>query len=519
MAAPVYATDLVDITTAESTTGWTAVGGGASGLSASPDIAMQGTNCVDKQVTASEKGQLFDNGATITPGASEHFWVWLFMSTPGLTDTLANRGLTVAIGTSTTAYNKFHVEGNNTYGAQGRVGKCYPVRYVTSSSGTAPYRTLVGSPGANPQWFGGVANITASVKGANLGVDAIRRGTGMFITVGDSGDPGTFSGAATHDNDSTRRWSVLTFLGGSSYELQGRFVVGQNASATPTAAYFSASNATVSIVDTPHSQTDFTQVVVDHASTTFNLTNIAFVAAGTNNPGRLVFNNASTTSALTGCSFGSFGISTLRAGVTATTCTWRSSGLVTQNGATITGCTFSATSDSVKALLADNPGLISNCTFVSGGTKHAIEISAAGTYTFTGNSFSGYAASDGSTGNEAIYNNSGGAVTLNISGGTTPSIRNGAGASTTVNSTVTVTVTPIQVGTEVRVYNNATGAEIDGVESAASTSQAVSVPSGVAVDIVTVLPGYGYQRTNNVTFTVNQNFNPGQQADRNYSNP
>lgn len=83
-------------------------------------------------------------------------------------------------------------------------------------------------------------------------------------------------------------------------------------------------------------------------------------------------------------------------------------------------------------------------TAFTGGTGHAIMISTPGTYTFTGNTFTGYAATDGSTGNEAIYNNSGGLVTLNLAGGgTTPSIRNGAGASTVVNNSVPVTVTVV----------------------------------------------------------------------------
>lgn len=523
MAAPTYATDLVDITTAETITNWSALGGGASGLGAGPDFAMQGTNCVDKQVTASEKGQIYNNGSTITPGTNEHFFLWVFLATPGLAATLANRGLGVVLGTGTTAYNTFHVEGSDTYGAQGRVGRCYPIRYVNTSSGSVPYRTLTGSPGTAPQYFGATTNISGTVKGANLGTDAVRRGTGIYITAGDSGDPGTFNGAATQNDSVSNRWGVLTALSAVSFELQGRFAVGQNTSGTPTAAYFSASNKSIAVVDTPHSLTDFTQVIVDHASTTFNLTNCTFVAGGTNNPGRLVFNNTSTTSALTGCTWDSFGISTLRVGVTATSCTWRSSGLVTQNSATITGAKFEATSDATRALDSDDPSKLTNCTFTSGGTKHAIRATVAGTYAFSGNSFSGYAGSDGSTGNEAFYNDSGGLITLNISGGTTPSVRNGSGASTVVNSTVTVTVTPLATGSEVRAYRVSDGVEVSGTETSTGSSYALSLPSGTAVNIVVLGPVTGSTqyvpvRIENVSFTVSQNLNPGQRIDRNFLN-
>ena len=72
MATASYTTDLTDITTAESTTGWSALGGGASGLGTGSDFSMQGTLCVDKQISAAEKGQVFDNGANVTIGSGRH---------------------------------------------------------------------------------------------------------------------------------------------------------------------------------------------------------------------------------------------------------------------------------------------------------------------------------------------------------------------------------------------------------------------------------------------------------------
>ena len=117
MAAPSYAEDLTDVTLAENTTGWSAYGGGASGLSASPDLAMQGTNCVDKQITNADKGQYFDNGSGITLPAGAHVFVWLFCATPGLTATLQNKGASILVGTASNAYCQYHVEGNDTYGA------------------------------------------------------------------------------------------------------------------------------------------------------------------------------------------------------------------------------------------------------------------------------------------------------------------------------------------------------------------------------------------------------------------
>jgi hypothetical protein len=114
----------------------------------------------------------------------------------------------------------------------------------------------------------------------------------------------------------------------------------------------------------------------------------------------------------------------------------------TQNNAALAACNFDGT-----LVTSDNPADLSDCSFTSSGTGHGIEITTPGTYTFSGNTFSGYGA-DGTT-DAAIYNNSGGAVTLNITGGgSTPTVRNGAGASTTlVINPVTLTITVRNVNT------------------------------------------------------------------------
>jgi len=107
----------------------------------------------------------------------------------------------------------------------------------------------------------------------------------------------------------------------------------------------------------------------------------------------------------------------------------------TQNGAAITNGKFQNTK-----IMCNDPANISDCTFTSGGTGHAIEITTPGTYGFDGNTFSGYGADE--TTDAAIYNNSGGLVTLNITGGgDTPTVRNGAGASTAIDNPLYLTLT------------------------------------------------------------------------------
>jgi len=459
MAVPTYAEDLTDITLAESITGWVALGGGASGLGAGVDFAMQGTNCVDKQVTASEKGQVFDNAAGITLGTGEHIFVWMFNATPGLSNTLANRGAAIIVGSLTTAYCAYHVEGSNTYGAAGRVAKCYPIDYATrtSNTGSAPYRTLTGSPGANPRVFGATLNITGTVKSANLGVDAIRRGTGAYITAGEIANPATFNGYATENDTLANRWGILTKVGGS-FELQGRFVIGQNSSKTATLAYFSDSDVAIFIVDTPHAATDFTQIVIDHASTEVYLTNVNITALGTQNPGRFVMNNASTVVEITGGAWTGLGITTLRALAVVDGLTWRLCGTVTANGANLTNAVFDRSS-AATALVISNLDLLDSCTFISDGTGNAIDLgTVSSSITMNWNcTDTGYAAQGGTAANRTILVNVATSQTLTInvaSGATTPTYNNtGAGTVTVVSGQVTLTIKVIDIDTGANIEN------------------------------------------------------------------
>lgn len=93
----------------------------------------------------------------------------------------------------------------------------------------------------------------------------------------------------------------------------------------------------------------------------------------------------------------------------------------------------------------------------------------------------------------AIFNNSGGAVTINITNdGSTPSIRNGANSSTTVNNTKTLTITNIYPDSEVRLFNrNDTTIEYAGSESVVGELQSATITNG----------GSGYSVSDVLTIT------------------
>lgn len=99
------------------------------------------------------------------------------------------------------------------------------------------------------------------------------------------------------------------------------------------------------------------------------------------------------------------------------------------------------TADGVAFMTTDDLSDIRYCSFeFSDG--HAVELTTprVASQNSTANQFSGYGAIG--TNDAAVYNNTGGAVTINVlSGGGTPTYRNGVSASTAVQNTVTVTIT------------------------------------------------------------------------------
>lgn len=159
--------------------------------------------------------------------------------------------------------------------------------------------------------------------------------------------------------------------------------------------------------------------------------------------------------------------------------------LVVTSTSSFSNCTFSTTGISAgigMTTLTTTTGVpFSNCTFTgSGTTGHAIIITVPGTYSFNNLTFTSYGGTpgDNATPNSgstsaAVYNNSGGAVIIQVSGGTQPSVRNGVGATTDVQASASVTIDGLVADSEVRAYTGtdpATAVEIAGTESSTGTS-------------------------------------------------
>jgi hypothetical protein len=135
---------------------------------------------------------------------------------------------------------------------------------------------------------------------------------------------------------------------------------------------------------------------------------------------------------------------------------------------TISNTTSTGTAEA--AVLMNSTTNVSDLTFVSGGTGHAIEISDAtnSPFSISGFDFQGYATTDGGTGNEVIVNTSGSPITINVTdttGTVSVDTTNSTGTVTIVQN-VSITVTVVDVdntaiqGAVLAIYNSNTDALI-----------------------------------------------------------
>jgi hypothetical protein len=162
---------------------------------------------------------------------------------------------------------------------------------------------------------------------------------------------------------------------------------------------------------------------------------------------------------------------------------------IAANSALLDNCTFSG----CGPVVTDRPDRISNCSFTNTGQANgAIQITAAGTYTFSGNTFTGYNASNGQT-DSAIVNKSTGLVTINITGGgDTPTYVNTNGGTTVINNSKTLTLTNLQTGSDIVILVAGTTTERVNVDAHGSTSYGFAYPyvASEYVDICVFKTGY-----------------------------
>ncbi len=458
-----YTSDLTDINLMEATTSISAYGGGGAGLAANPDLAIEGTNCVDKSVGAGageEKGFMYDNTSNFTIGADDHFYLWIRAANAGLMDTIINRGIHVSIGDNVSNFTKFHVNGGDTLPFGGTLP--YAIRFLNTAKTTDPNRrTLVGTPGTTPSFLGGGLNTTGDTKAPNLGINAMRIGTGYDITGGTVADPpGDFQGII--DDALTTREGVFRLFKGA-LALSGKLRFG----GTSNECEFTDVGAFIIMFDNFHSLSDFNEILIEHVDTILTLDACTFRGIGTTSPGRFEMITSAATVDLTNCNFQDFGDLVLGTGASLLACNFINTDTITANGADLTGSLINGyevavdTSPLIWNVATDPDGLLDDMSITKGtAATHAIEFGTTSplTMTLTGIDFSGYNASDAQNDSTFHVLRTTGTVTINIIGGSGNTSFKTAGATVVIVQNpvpLTITVTDIGTGSAIsgaRVY-------------------------------------------------------------------
>lgn len=458
-------TDLSDVSTCNTTTDggthYRLAGTSSANPAADADAMVQDNGCIANKcgsTATTDVGGHFNHTSTFDL-TSKLLVFWRQIVTPGnmlakaslgITLGLTNTSTTSTSAWSTTNYKKWYMDGNDTMPiTPGWVPYALdPSQSADASAGTLTLSSVKNIGFICRQGTG----ITTTVS--NQFYDAIRMGTGLTITTSAGGDAPTLTNIYNEDNTITNRWGLLTQNAGIYYGL-GKFTIGSTSQSN--ACNFSDS---AQVFIWRKSIVPDTQFGYDLKGASGNKTTVTLTSCVLRGQAGQKW-NINCTDAYSDFKLYSSAIAdcktlTLSSGSILSNSTFSTCGTIDANGSTISGCSFSGATATPITATPTEIATISNCTLTSVGTGYGMEITGtAANTTLTNMTWTGYASSNGSTGNEAIFVNiASGSMNLTISGGTTPSIRTAGCAVTVISGAVTVTATATTItGTAIQNAN------------------------------------------------------------------
>lgn len=546
MAAVTVTADNDRVDDAEAGTGYSNIGGGAAGA-AEPSFAYQGTNLFNRKVTSTTGAGFYydptaDGGSARDMTATNRTTMIVKIMVSDYKGLDATDGVLVRIGSGTADYYAFILAGTDSPAAAFQsyrpVGGLLIIA-VDPNENTAYNDTgkAAGSPALSAvDYFGAVFAFTASTaKNENCGLDAIDIGSGLYLVGGDGADAdGVWQDFVDADEGNTaNRWGYARNGDGGSILLLGNMRIGTDDDATSTATVFQSVGDVVLWLD--HlAAAGFSVLTLDLGNASTDILDDALhigVGDSSNVDSRpdIVVTGTSGVAELRG-TYENFRNVVLTSAVTLTgdlECVD-----LAMAAATLLGCTIRPNTASGVAMCNDfTVADASEVRFIQSGVGHAIEITSPGTYNFDALFFDGFGGTPGTNStpssganDAAIYNSSGGAVTINVTnGGDVPSVRNAASSTTTVNNSRTYTITGIQdqnarvtivdvVGDTKLVDNELVG--VDG-----SVSYAYNYTADVSIDVLIRSLAYENREFSDTLTNANVSRSVPLDDDRVYANP
>lgn len=439
---------------------------GAAAGTTNTETFIEGTGSQSFKVSSAVSGLLYDAGSAQN-WSNNHFYIWWNCSTAGKLNSLASGGVRVRFcGATVTDWFEVYIAGNDTYSG----GFEMAVIDIETARANAVAGTNGGTNGTTPltsavRYVGIVFDVTGMISGNvdNCFIDAMWRlpastagirvegqNTGAvdwtwddIVDAGDVGDP-------------TKAWGTIRKENGIIF-INAPIQFGANDGVTHG---FSDTDTIVAWEDQLVASNFYgLNIIGGSGAQSFQLGNKSgtgddavgtqggtITAAAAGQRWYLNANDANVDACnLYGCTFihgADFQLGDPQVSVISCTFLDCTSATVSNAGDFLRCSIIDAnTADGVAFITTDDLSDIVFCSFIF-SDGHAIELTTprVASQTSKGNKFTGYGAIG--TNDAAIYNNTAGAVTVSVTElGDTPTYRNGTSASTTVNNTVTLTIT------------------------------------------------------------------------------
>lgn len=478
---------------ADSTTGWT----GSTGLSVftTDPVPVESTGSLGLNVSSATQEAYF----SFTAADLTDTLIYVWMQGLGVLDTTTNGGLQIVTGDGTDRAG-YHVGGDDIAGFRHDEGPVVWQCFVIDTGNLPSDNTTFDGSGAAAMTFTTISQIGCAFKTLkkargnleNSYVDIMFYGnSGLRITGGGTGTEGKFLEIAVRDRSKADHPGTATSSTGGAYGicrelgadligLQGPLEFGD--SAGTGSLDFEDTGQTVVFEDRGIGTNKYGYTITGNGTgtTSFILGTRTGVGSGSDGCSLITPTGVGGFFTASSANIDSLGlydciISGFNQGVTFTT-----DGTVGPNheifATTFTGCsqitigttefknntiaTTTSTGTAEAAVLMNDSTNVSGLTFISGGSGHAIEISDStnSPFAISNFDFQGYATTDGGTGNEVILNTSGNPITISVtdtSGTVTVDTTNSTGA-VTIEQNITINVTKLKDGTEVRVFLTST---------------------------------------------------------------